>query len=267
MGDTRIRKLDVRIIAATNRDLKERVREGSFREDLFFRLERHPDRPAPSPGQDEDILPARSPAPAPLRRARPQRHRTLARSSQGVHELPLARKRAGDGERHRIRAASHGRRVADRPGQLPPQIGIAAEASVSPREGLSIEDYARRSIAALQATIRKTDRGHPGDQPQEPVGKWKRWGFSAAGEKAVSPDSLRPGRRRERAGQADRIAADTLLPRVIPPWPCVTFGSSPRSVGRHPGRNAIPVYLFISISYMLYPGEADKATALARHRQ
>lgn len=38
LGDTKEQKVDVRIISATNRDLKEEVDEGSFREDLFFRL-------------------------------------------------------------------------------------------------------------------------------------------------------------------------------------------------------------------------------------
>jgi len=38
VGDTRDTPVDVRIIAATNRDLTEQMREGSFREDLFYRL-------------------------------------------------------------------------------------------------------------------------------------------------------------------------------------------------------------------------------------
>lgn len=38
VGDTTTTKVDVRIIAATNRDLKERVERGEFRQDLFYRL-------------------------------------------------------------------------------------------------------------------------------------------------------------------------------------------------------------------------------------
>ena len=38
LGENTTRQANVRIIAATNRDLKKRVAEGSFREDLFFRL-------------------------------------------------------------------------------------------------------------------------------------------------------------------------------------------------------------------------------------
>lgn len=38
LGDTRLKQVDVRILAATNRDLKEQVRRGEFRLDLFYRL-------------------------------------------------------------------------------------------------------------------------------------------------------------------------------------------------------------------------------------
>lgn len=38
IGSTKARKVDIRIIAATNRNLEDAVREGSFRSDLFYRL-------------------------------------------------------------------------------------------------------------------------------------------------------------------------------------------------------------------------------------
>ena len=42
IGENAQRKLDVRIIAATNRDLDAMVKERAFRADLYYRLERHP---------------------------------------------------------------------------------------------------------------------------------------------------------------------------------------------------------------------------------
>jgi transcriptional regulator with PAS, ATPase and Fis domain len=38
LGSRRTRKVDVRIISATNRQLKSLVDQGLFREDLFYRL-------------------------------------------------------------------------------------------------------------------------------------------------------------------------------------------------------------------------------------
>ncbi len=38
LGDTKISRANVRIIAATNRDLQKQVQEGMFREDLYYRL-------------------------------------------------------------------------------------------------------------------------------------------------------------------------------------------------------------------------------------
>lgn len=38
LGDTRVRKVDVRIIASTNRDLKQKMADKEFRQDFFYRL-------------------------------------------------------------------------------------------------------------------------------------------------------------------------------------------------------------------------------------
>ena len=57
IGDTRTRQADVRIVAATNRKLDDRIKEGRFRADLFFRLSSFPITIPPLRDRHEDILP------------------------------------------------------------------------------------------------------------------------------------------------------------------------------------------------------------------
>jgi DNA-binding NtrC family response regulator len=55
LGDTRTIKVDVRVIAATNRNLEKEIEEGSFREDLFYRLNVFPIKIPPLRDRREDI--------------------------------------------------------------------------------------------------------------------------------------------------------------------------------------------------------------------
>jgi transcriptional regulator with GAF, ATPase, and Fis domain len=78
LGDTRTVRVDLRVIATTNRSLSEMVREGKFRADLFYRL---------------NVIPLSLP---PLRE-RPGRHRELAehfmRRTRAAGPRPAAERR------------------------------------------------------------------------------------------------------------------------------------------------------------------------------
>ncbi|WP_082051389.1 sigma 54-interacting transcriptional regulator [Vreelandella aquamarina] len=55
VGDNRTREVDVRVIAATNRELKEMIDAGQFREDLYFRLNVFPIDSVPLRKRIEDV--------------------------------------------------------------------------------------------------------------------------------------------------------------------------------------------------------------------
>ena len=56
VGDDVTRSVDVRVIAATNRDLERRIVEGHFREDLFYRLSVFPIEVPPLRDRGDDVI-------------------------------------------------------------------------------------------------------------------------------------------------------------------------------------------------------------------
>ncbi|MFT4139715.1 MAG: sigma 54-interacting transcriptional regulator [Bacillus sp. (in: firmicutes)] len=57
IGGRELKKVDVRIVAATNRDLSEMAKQGTFRKDLYYRLNVIPIAIPPLRERTEDILP------------------------------------------------------------------------------------------------------------------------------------------------------------------------------------------------------------------
>ena len=109
LGENEHRKIDVRLVAATHRDLRQMVNAGAFREDLYFRVAVLPLTLPPlraRPGDIADVVPAlpqRTPAgAADLReRAGPD-----ALAGQRARAAQLRRARRDRGARRRCRARS-----------------------------------------------------------------------------------------------------------------------------------------------------------------
>jgi DNA-binding NtrC family response regulator len=57
LGGTRVLKANLRVIAATNRDLRKAVEQGDFREDLYYRLQVFEIRMPPLRDRKTDVLP------------------------------------------------------------------------------------------------------------------------------------------------------------------------------------------------------------------
>ena len=102
VGATEEVSVDVRVIAATNRDLREFVREKKFREDLYYRLSVFELQVPPLREREQDIerLVQFFLEHFKLQHGRPQLD-SLRRGARQVAGLPLAGQRAPAAQRHR----------------------------------------------------------------------------------------------------------------------------------------------------------------------
>ena len=134
LGSARTIKVDVRVIAATNKNLEEEIEKGHFREDLYFRLAVIPIHVPPLRERPEDIPAARAALHGALqpRKQRPaQAHhaggarRAAAVSLEGQHPRAAEHRRAADHHdgrrRHRRRGPAGDRAVAGGAGRQPPR--------------------------------------------------------------------------------------------------------------------------------------------------
>ena len=165
VGDSRPTKVDVRVIAATNGDLAQMVREGAFREDLYYRLNVIPIHLPPLRERREDIpllvqhflerfcrelVPAR---PA-LTVSQQAMRRLMAHAWPGnVRQLENALERA---------VALSGVRDQIDVGDLPPDIqdaGIGAmpQEFALPEEGIDFEEYVSKvELDLIKQSLERT---------------------------------------------------------------------------------------------------------------
>jgi DNA-binding NtrC family response regulator len=158
LGGSQTIRVDVRLVAATNRDLHRMVEEGSFRQDLFFRLSVVPIELPPLRQRTEDI-----PALADffLKRYAKKNQKDI----KGLHPqalMLLARYgwpgniRELENSIERAVILCPGEQIT--PKELPPQLlpddFAAMEIMVSNRAGLSLKDVERE---AIRTTLEQTD--------------------------------------------------------------------------------------------------------------
>ena len=146
VGGTRPRRVDVRIIAATNRDLAEAMRQGEFRQDLYYRINTIAIALPPLRDRREDI-------------ALLAKHFVESNAAYGVKQLGAAALAALEsyGWPGNVRELQHAIERAVilakdeeiQPGDLPPEVVGGTPMPTSAPAGGSLEGMERQHIVSI----------------------------------------------------------------------------------------------------------------------
>jgi DNA-binding NtrC family response regulator len=146
VGGTRPRRVDVRIVAATNRDLAEAMRQGEFRQDLYYRINTIAIQLPPLRDRREDV-------------ALLARHFVESSAAYGVRRLGPAALATLEGYawpgnvrelQHAIeRAVILGKDEVIQPEDLPPDVAGGARPPAGPPPSASLEGMERQHIVAI----------------------------------------------------------------------------------------------------------------------
>ncbi len=155
VGSTRVRKVNIRLIAATHRDLQQRVADGAFRGDLYFRLRvvEITLPPLRERGDDIDRLATFLLDKACLRLNRPPLHLSPEALDAIRHYAWPGNVRELENVIERAVILTEGTRIEAHQLSLQPSAAPAADAP----GGLSLDDYTRRFIRDHEGELTETD--------------------------------------------------------------------------------------------------------------
>lgn len=157
VGDTHTRRIDVRIIAATNRELKKEVEAGRFRQDLFYRLSVFPIEIPPLRERREDIPPLATHF---VRQTARRMNRTTPRLSQtvltqlGTHDWPGNVRELQNAVERAVILSQGGPLQFDLPDPEPRQV--AAPPPVNPPALLTRRELKEQERESVKAALKQT---------------------------------------------------------------------------------------------------------------
>jgi transcriptional regulator with GAF, ATPase, and Fis domain len=151
LGGTRLVKTDARVIAATNRDLREAVKQGTFREDLYYRLQVFDIRIPPLRERPDDI-------PLLATAFIEELAESMGRSLAGLTEEAMAMLVAyrWPGNVRELRNVLERAAILSEGGLITPQV-LALQTDAVPTPAVSPTDLRATERRTIEQVLRETD--------------------------------------------------------------------------------------------------------------